>query len=684
MIGPCIEVETATAGKVRINVAADYIHLGLHIDKGATFRPEVLRRLSQARAAFQEVQGVLLVNRHIPRPTRAQLFDALVDATFFNLELWNEDQEAAWKKMVVGHAKLQRAILRKELPAECIFRLSPADITLILGSPSLKTMLRTKRLRYLTSLVKAGPEELWAVLKLEAGWLKKVEADLNWFRQYAEGSWPDVSHGHWPLWWHELKERTGRFKRQVGKVSRRATLAELKSDFAAETDLALDRISVECGRIAASREAAKDDTAIYCVPCGQPFVSKSNLMCHLRHVHDRHADHLHYDGGLLCCGCGMHQHSMSRMLVHLKSVPRCWQAVRRAGLIRDQPHPGEGSRVRNKDKAANPKIVPSLPKARFAIVYDDGCPDVLLPREKLVRACASMVGGAVEDWVGETTWPCTDSSLTDYEVGLWRVVKRAACRFPLLLAEFQEALRIAKADIVDLQAQTLFWDGQCLEFTTRQLETWAATLTYQALLDNSSMHTEGWHGRVTSDGCARLRHIDVDAIPDGAIFLTFGDLLCVKERTCILPVIERLGATFFECGWDLDKLREIDLSRVVAISLNVCQAWEAKDACRINQGWSSFALETWSSDVALHHAGVCRAFFVALRTAWRLLLHGRLASVIVGPEAVELLRTAPVCRLSSHGGWFSWKDSGCTALATARGPGGGSLSRAWGFTVQGN
>ena len=115
--GAVLRLHTQLAGEVLLNVVASYVHLGFQIDRGATFKPEALRRLSQAAAACREIRDVVLQNVHIPRPTRAQLFSALVEATFFNLELWQQDVGSAWEKIVVGHSRLQRSILSRELPA---------------------------------------------------------------------------------------------------------------------------------------------------------------------------------------------------------------------------------------------------------------------------------------------------------------------------------------------------------------------------------------------------------------------------------------------------------------------------------------------------------------------------------------------------------------------------------------
>ena len=135
---------------------------------------------------------------------------------------------------------------------------------------------------------------------------------------------------------------------------------------------AMSKTETEHGRFASRRRVAQSGAALYCVPCQQPFASVSNLMCHLRHIHGRHADHLYYSGSPICPACGLNYHCMGRVLTHLKTVPKCWQAVKAAGFVGDVPHHGEGSRLRKQERAAHPNLVPAVPAVGPRVVYDDG------------------------------------------------------------------------------------------------------------------------------------------------------------------------------------------------------------------------------------------------------------------------------------------------------------------------
>ena len=147
------------------------------------------------------------------------------------------------------------------------------------------------------------------------------------------------------------------------------------------------------------------------------------------------------------------------MLNHLKTVPRCWAAVRKAGLISDAPHAGLGSKVRLAEASANPKLVPACPRGKMRLVYDDGPGVQLLPREKEVLLASSHLGGCIEDWVLACE-PDADSVTARYQ--LWQVVQRCLRRFPFYCEEFREVIGLALKDIQALQPKVLWVEARAL------------------------------------------------------------------------------------------------------------------------------------------------------------------------------------------------------------------------------
>ena len=675
----CIPLHTSTAGEVRLSVTADYVHLGFHLDRGATFGPEALRRLSQAQSSFKELRQIVFQNRHIPRPCRVQLFDALVDSTYFNLELWQEDAGPAWTKLVHGHSRMQRALLAREMPAEAIMKLTPADVTFILGSPPLLTLLRCKRLRYLATLVRAAPAELWAILKLEQGWLNKLLEDLRWLVTFAPGPWPEVDASTWPLWWHAIQDSPGRYKRQIAAASRRSTLATLWQDFASEAAKAMGEVALAFGRNVRRKHAVSCSQAFYCAPCRKPFASSSNLMCHLRHCHDRHADYLHYAGGVVCPGCGANYHSMGRILKHLKTVPTCWEMVRVCGQVADDAHHGEGSRVRNADKSANPTLVPAIPACGPRILYDDADVRALLPREKLVLRCASVLGGAIADWVESCPADPVDATL---EQALWSVLCRSLSTFPLLTHEFRQAILGACSDIEELQDNVLKWPRPLYEVVVQHLQQWQTIISAEMIVMCLNGQQEAPLGNLTADAHFPVKPQEPFLFHDGGLVVIIGDPLPAEEMTRLLSLLQRNGQEVFVCGWDLIRFHAINLHRATAFCLHMLRSWEAKDdqhavPCPFQHEWRSFALEAWSEDTLYTRASACRIAFAALKTIWKMVLLGRSICLCSHADAHAFRASSPIQRLFGHGSWARWQSAGVQWEVVARTGDETSLKDAW-------
>ena len=678
--GAVLEVQTRASGKISVRVVADYVHLGFHIDRGVTFRPEADRRLSQARSACREFNTVLLQNPKIPRAVRASLFAVLVDSTFFNLELWHGDEGKAWKKLVDGHARLQRGLLRCEIGGEQLVKLTPADVSYMLGVPSMMAMLRSKRLRYLVTLVKAAPTELWAVLKAQKTWMSKVIEDLTWLSHHVPGEWPPVQSQTWPLWWHIIRERTGWFKGQIGKAVKDATVRDLRSDFEREALQAMQQVTSACSRVVSAQQAAEAGSSCYCGPCRKHFSHKTHFACHLRHVHGRRADHLYYCGSTTCPGCRRDFHSWARILKHLKITPECLSVAKAAGKLGEQATHGEGSKVWKADVAKNPAIVPASLSCQRFLLYDDADDDpvCVLPREKLEEQCSSAVGGAVEDWV-QAHWE-DDTTLEQTKHLFWQAVRQQLVQFPLLLVELQRAVAKARSDIISLQSQAFVWPGTLHGWISSMMCWIGETLTYASLADDGD--PAGENGIAVLPGCLgdALIHHEPFMFTRGHVIAMLGDELPDFERTRLLPMLQEHGLRMQCCGWDWQSFRDIDDNSIDGICICISRAWEVRDAVDVNFGWGSFALENWSDRPEFWQARIVRFACSFAKRAWKLLLHGRQVCFALHGEARHLQSCAPLVHLQSHSSWAAWSVKDWVVRSTACESRAGCILSSWGFT----
>ena len=550
-------------------------------------------------------------------------------------------------------------------------KLTEADVTLILRSPSLHTLLRCRRLRYLATLVKSGPAELWAVLKFEQSWLAKLRDDLQWFTRFAPDGWPAVNQQSWPLWHHAISRAPGKFKRHVGLVAKRATIRQLQGDLAAAT-LTSMRLAASCpGRQTAIQGAAAADEAYYCGPCKKFFVKKANFACHMRQVHERHADHMYYCGGTRCSGCQQEYFSMPRIVRHLQNATTCWQTIRDIGLVAEEPQAGIGSKQWKAEVFSKPNLCPPMRQDRFTIIYDDNGERLSLPRERRRSKCASFVGGAVEEFIDRLE-PDTEMTAAHGQL-LWDRVREVLCRFPLFVEEHSEALRECARDVDSLHSEAFSWPARTLQWVLKNLQQWAGSLTYAALAASckefcaqSGCDDEGPQAGVLSF------HKPFPFVA-GQHIIFMGDTLEARERTRLSLVLQNKQIMAVPCSWSLERPRQCNWERTHAMCLTIVEVWEAGDTSAVHQGLGSFALEAWSECLEYRRAVLCRVIFAAIRQMWRLALHGRVVAFAVKGSAACLLETSPFVQLRSCGIWRVWSKGDWTFEAG----GGQSLSEAW-------
>ena len=274
------------------------------------FLAEAARRSAMAATASEQHRSLICQNRDIALPIRGQVFTVLVDATYFNLELWETTATRAWSKLKACHTRLLRRLFVKEIPADDLMRLPEHVMCMRTGHPPLEVLLRSKRLRYLISLIKAAPRVRWALIKWQQSWAQSVKEDLRWFTGYCAGKWPAVEATAWPLWWHQVHEHPGQFRRDVRKATAAATV-----DF------------VFAGVTRAAEEAALRDTCRefprlcrmqpaevwVCAPCLKTFSRKAHLAVHFFKVHQRKARQRYFHGDSRCPGCGLQYHCVDRL-----------------------------------------------------------------------------------------------------------------------------------------------------------------------------------------------------------------------------------------------------------------------------------------------------------------------------------------------------------------------------------
>ena len=183
-----LSVHTRRFGQLLIPVVPTYVHLGCAVERGMTMETEAHRRGAIASTAFEPLRRLIFQNTSIPPKTRGQLFTVFIDSTYFNLEIWRGPEDKGWKRLVLGHQQLTKRLLAKDFPAEEIHQITPAEVTCLTSHPPLWLIHKSKRLRFLISLINAAPPVLWALVQAERTWGEKLLQDLAWMKSLVTSS----------------------------------------------------------------------------------------------------------------------------------------------------------------------------------------------------------------------------------------------------------------------------------------------------------------------------------------------------------------------------------------------------------------------------------------------------------------------------------------------------------------
>ena len=189
-----LRIHTNKWSEIEIGLTAQYTHLGCRVERDMTYKGEGARRAAMAGTAFETYRSLVFQQKQIPLQVRGQVFTILVDATLFNLEIWEEENNKAWVKLEAVHARLFRIIFAKDFPPDELLKLPLHRMSQLTGHPPLSLMLKSKRLRYMVSLIAAAPAVLWALIKQQGKWAAEVQEDLRWLRRY-EHDWPRFNGG---------------------------------------------------------------------------------------------------------------------------------------------------------------------------------------------------------------------------------------------------------------------------------------------------------------------------------------------------------------------------------------------------------------------------------------------------------------------------------------------------------
>ncbi|OLQ11808.1 hypothetical protein AK812_SmicGene4365 [Symbiodinium microadriaticum] len=146
-----------------LDLVARYRHLGAVIAHDGALTADVKHRLALARVAFRDGKRRLFACKDIPLPKRAVLFRSHVLSTLLaGVGSWPRLGICDWRLFSRGVFSLYRQLLG--LRADGKWNYTADQLLAMSGLPSPQCLLHVERLRFLSQLVRHGPDELWALV----------------------------------------------------------------------------------------------------------------------------------------------------------------------------------------------------------------------------------------------------------------------------------------------------------------------------------------------------------------------------------------------------------------------------------------------------------------------------------------------------------------------------------------
>ena len=637
-----LEIVTADRGKVDIPVVQTYIHLGCAVEKSMTLQTEAHRRTAVASSAFEPLRRLVFQNTAVPVEVRGRLLTVFIDSTYFNLEVWNGHLDKGWKRLQLGHQHILRRMLAKDLTAEEIYKLTPAECSCYSAHPPLHIIHITKRLRFMISMVRAAPPVLWALVQAEGQWGQQLLQDLRWFVKFAGGIWPDVTEVQWPVWWHRMRDAPNAFRRAVNRAADRAMLAFISDELClAHTD----SVHREIARSYPAAVAVMPATSWVCPPCKMVFQSKANLSCHFFKKHQRVAAQRLFTGGTICPRCLIDYFDDYRMQMHLKKNPKCLQFVKERGFCGREAKPGIGSKVWRETRQKLPIVCPPVAQEVVEMPTASNCGHTGNPAQADIDSLAGAIGAILDVHVPRHG---PDDVL--------HAVKDETLRFPLLPTEIGLAVQQASDDIaLCYRDGALNWTGDAVEAVVQQLQC-LRELVQSSWLINAVI-TDGPHLKeevqLGESHVPRIRRdISAQHVPPRNITVVLqSDTDAKRTRATCLLLCLGLPIRFTRSSGDCTRMDALFIS-----CFTEGEAAASVAGCDRN---ASAALGKSCPVVSLTQCRHLRTVLKAWREVWTLLLRGFSAGILCnGPSAwIGFLRghaLSGVCEWATFSSADAW------------------------------
>ncbi|CAE6968585.1 unnamed protein product [Symbiodinium sp. CCMP2592] len=308
-----------TSMPVKVPLVAAYKHLGVLQSVRGSLLAEIKYRAAQSWAAFSEGRHKVYKAKGVPISRRAFILkSSVLPKLLYGSGSWPPLLKQELQALSGTLWAMYRAICG--IPASSDQHFHTSTILVLTGLPGPQVQLHVQRLLYLRMLIKSGPDELWASIRSDPGYLTAMREALEWMYAWTFRTCP-LQHpiSHWEDWCNFACAHPGRYKglllRAQGlECCRQQVVASLEGLYKALKGLAPPQAPSIC-MASAFPEA--------CIPCGKLFTSRVAWSGHAARMHGYRSKAFLLGRSPLCYACGKTYGTVGRLRRHLLSSGRC-------------------------------------------------------------------------------------------------------------------------------------------------------------------------------------------------------------------------------------------------------------------------------------------------------------------------------------------------------------------------
>ena len=191
---------------------ARYKHLGVQQMPSGGLWEEIRYRTAQARAAFAEARRKVFRSRSIPLKRRALILSSSVlSKLLLGAGSWPPLAVREYKLFSGTMWSLYRSVLGVKYAEDQ--GISASTCFSLLQLPDPQVSLSCARMSYLSQVLRAGPDPLWAAIRADEPYLRLLREDLDWIYAWVHST-SDLPNPRSDLqhWLDSILRSPGRFK----------------------------------------------------------------------------------------------------------------------------------------------------------------------------------------------------------------------------------------------------------------------------------------------------------------------------------------------------------------------------------------------------------------------------------------------------------------------------------------